>query len=142
MQSPALAKGKSKGKGKPGGKPGGKVVRSNLTIADRKAKLAELKAKSRCLKCGIIGHWAGDPACKFRGKGSGAKGATIPATTGENAAPAAEPAAVKPQAYLATVDEDSKCEVVYLSNASAGRMEAYPAHLQNSPHEVGQVRER
>ena len=59
----AQAKGKSKGKGKPGGKSGGKVVRSNLASADRKAKLAEIKAKSRCLKCGIVGHWAGDAVC-------------------------------------------------------------------------------
>ena len=36
----AQAKGKSQGKGKLGGKPSGKVIRSNLTIADRKAKLA------------------------------------------------------------------------------------------------------
>ena len=40
----------AKGKAKPGGKPGGKVVHSNLTIADRKAEFAELKAKSRCLR--------------------------------------------------------------------------------------------
>ena len=24
-----------------------------------------LKAKSKCLRCGAIGHWAGDPECKF-----------------------------------------------------------------------------
>ena len=47
--------------------------------------------------------------------------------------PAAKPAVAKPQAYLATVEEDSDCEVVYLSNVSAGRMEACPAHLQGSP---------
>ena len=36
--------GKSKGSGKAGGKKGGKVPPSNLSIADRKAKLAELLA--------------------------------------------------------------------------------------------------
>ena len=24
-----------------------------------------LKAKSKCLSCGAIGHWARDPGCKF-----------------------------------------------------------------------------
>ena len=67
-------------------------------------------------------------------RGSGPKGAATPATTGGGTAPAARPALVaKPQAYLATVHGDSECEVVYLSNASAGRMEAHPAHLQGSP---------
>ena len=45
--SQAKAKGKGKGKDKEG-KPGGNVIRSNLTIADRKARLTELKAKSPC----------------------------------------------------------------------------------------------
>ena len=67
-------------------------------------------------KCSIIGHWAGDAACKFSGKGSGPRSASTPATAGGSTAPAA-----------------SLREVVYLSNASAGRMEAYPAHLQGSP---------
>ena len=103
----AHAKGKSKGKGKPGGKSGGKVVRSNLTIADREAKLAELKAKSRCLRCGIVGHWAGDAACKFTGKGSTPKGAATPAPTGGNGTSAAKAATTKPQGFLATLAEDS-----------------------------------
>ena len=40
---------------------------------------------------------------------------------------------MKPQGYLARMAEDSEEEVVFLSNASTGRMEAYPAHLQSSP---------
>ena len=63
-----VAFGKAKGKGKFGqkGKPGnGKLVRSHLTIEQRHAKLADWKKGSRCMRCGAIGHWAGDPACKF-----------------------------------------------------------------------------
>jgi hypothetical protein len=60
--------GNAKGKGKFGqkGKPGkGKLVRSHLTIEQRHAKLADWKKGSRCMRCGAIGHWAGDPACKL-----------------------------------------------------------------------------
>ena len=52
--------------GKDKGKTGGKVIRSNLTIAERKAKLPELKARSRCL---AVGHWAGDAECRFKSPG-------------------------------------------------------------------------
>ena len=104
-----------------------------LRIADRKAKLAELKAKSRCLKCGVIGHWAGDAACKFSGKGANPKD-NAPAQSGSSGVPAAKPAAPKPQAYMATVEEsDDECEVVYLSNQTASHMEGYPAELKSSP---------
>ena len=62
------AYGKSKGKkGKGKGKGKGKLVKSNLTLQQRRDKLQEIKAKSRCLRCGGIGHWAGDPSCKFPG---------------------------------------------------------------------------
>ena len=43
----------------------GKVVRSHLTLEERRDKMKTLKAKSKCLRCGAIGHWAGDPECKF-----------------------------------------------------------------------------
>ena len=59
------ARGKGKGKSKGKGKGKGKVVRSNLTLEQRRDKLRSLKAKSKCLRCGGIGHWAGDPECKF-----------------------------------------------------------------------------
>ena len=62
----ASGKGKgSKGKGK--GKGKGKLVRSNLSLDQRRQSLADLKSKSRCLRCGGQGHWAGDPSCKFPG---------------------------------------------------------------------------
>ena len=58
------AKGR-KGKDKGRGKSKGKVVRSHLTLEERRGKMKTLKAKSKCLRCGAIGHWAGDPECKF-----------------------------------------------------------------------------
>lgn len=61
----AKGKGKSKAKGKGKGKGKGKLVKSNLTLEQRRAKLSEIKARSKCMRCGATGHWAGDPACKF-----------------------------------------------------------------------------
>ena len=67
LQIAALAAfGKAKGK-KGKGKGKGKVIKSGLTLAQRRAKLQEIKSKSRCMRCGATGHWAGDPACKFPG---------------------------------------------------------------------------
>ena len=67
--------GKAKGKGKRPkgkGKGKGKVVRSHLTLEQRRDKLKAVKAKSKCLRCGGAGHWAGDAECKFpNGDGSG-----------------------------------------------------------------------
>ena len=68
-------KGKRKGKkkfgpkptaifGSSGRKPGYPVKQSSLSIQDRRKKLQELKAKSKCRRCGETGHWQGDPACK------------------------------------------------------------------------------
>ena len=39
---------------------------------------------------------------------------------------------MKPQGFLAALSDASDEEVVYLSNASAGKMEAYPEHLQGA----------
>ena len=50
------AKGKGKGFGKKVLKGKGKVVRSQMSIEQRRAKLRELKSKSKCLRCGGIGH--------------------------------------------------------------------------------------
>ena len=69
------AKGKGKGKCKKGkGKGKGKVVRSHLTLEQRREKLKSLKAKSECMRCGALGHWAGDPECKFPTSQGGGKG--------------------------------------------------------------------
>ena len=43
----------------------GKVVRSHLTLEQRRDKLKSRKAKSKCMCCGAMGHWARDPECKF-----------------------------------------------------------------------------
>ena len=66
------AKGKGKGKSKKGkGKGKGKVVRSHLTLEQRRDKLKSLKAKSKCMRCGALGNWAGDPECKFPSQAGG-----------------------------------------------------------------------
>ena len=69
-------KGKSKGKGKPSGKgknkgKGKHVFRTQLSVEDRVKRLKELKQRSKCLRCGSQGHWAGDPACSPRPEVSG-----------------------------------------------------------------------
>ena len=87
----AMAKGKGKGQGKPKGKGKFRVVKSHLTVEDRKHKLAEIKAKSRCLRCGATAHWAGDPACKMRTTPNSHSGATKPSG----------------QAYLACLSDSS-----------------------------------
>ena len=63
------ARGKGKGKSKGKGKGKGKVVRSHLTLEQRRDKLRALKAKSKCLRCSGTGHWAARPT------NSGRKGA-------------------------------------------------------------------
>ena len=64
-------KGKTKGfKGRDKGKGKGKhIFRTQLSVQDRVKHLAELKARSQCLRCGSTGHWAGDPICKFPSQG-------------------------------------------------------------------------
>ena len=46
-------------------------MRSHLTLDQRREKLKSLKAKSKCMRCGALGHWAGDPECKFPTSQSG-----------------------------------------------------------------------
>ena len=75
-----------------------------LTLEQRREKLKSLKAKSKCMRCGAIGHWAGDPECKFPtsqgGKGKAHlaiiadEGLSIPA--GNGSARRAKSAAAKP----------------------------------------------
>ena len=121
--------GKGKGSGKTGGKKGGKVPPSNLSIADRKAKLAELKARSRCLRCGAIGHWVGDAECRFTGSPAGSKsgfGKGGPGTE-KGATPGKSGATPSSQAYLAALsDSDDEVPSVHLTNTSAD-LEGCPA---------------
>ena len=51
-----------------------KVVRSHLALEQRREKLKSLKAKSKCMRCGALGYWAGDPECKFPTSQGGGKG--------------------------------------------------------------------
>ena len=98
----AFGKAKGKGKSKKGkGKGKGKVVRSHLTLEQRREKLKSLKAKSKCMRCGALGHWAGDPECKFPSQGGGKgkahlaviadEGLSIPAKSDSAASSAAAP---------------------------------------------------
>ena len=124
--------GQQKGSGKTGGKKGGKVPPSNLSIADRKAKLAELKDRShwRCGRCGAIGHWAGDAECRLKGSPAGSKSGSGKGGSGaeKGATPGKSGAASASQAHLAALSDTSDDEVpaIHLSNA-AEDMEGYPA---------------
>ena len=62
---------KGSGKGKKGFRFG--FRRNRMSVEDRKKKLAELKAKTRCTECNEKGHWAGDDACKLKKKNSTGK---------------------------------------------------------------------
>ena len=99
-------KGKTKGfKGKDKAKAKGKhIFRTQLSVQDRVKRLAELKARSKCPRCGSTGHWAGDPACKF---------------PSHRKKPPVKPQGSKPAkpgvVYLAISDEESSaCEYVVL----------------------------
>ena len=66
-----MAKGKSKGKGKIKGKGKGKNKGNNLSLEERKKRLAELKSRTNCQACGARGHWAGDDTCPKNAKNDG-----------------------------------------------------------------------
>ena len=61
-------KGKSKSKGKIKGKGKGKYKGNNLSLEERKKRLAELKSRTSCQACGARGHWAGDDICPKNAK--------------------------------------------------------------------------
>ena len=94
--------GKAKGKGKGfKGKQKGKLVRSQLTLEQRRDRLSQLKQKSKCLRCGGVGHWAGDPECKFPGN--------------KTQNPKSTP---KPTAHFADISDSSSDEGVYIDASS------------------------
>ncbi len=70
MLQAARAAKKAKGEGKGKGKQKGKAFlkRSNVSIEERKRKLADLKKRTKCSACGQIGHWAGDDCCQKKGQ--------------------------------------------------------------------------
>ena len=38
-------------------------ISGQVSFQERKARLAQLKAKTECRRCGMKGHWSGDAAC-------------------------------------------------------------------------------
>ena len=126
-----------RGKGKQGGngKGGFPVVRSGLSVEDRKKRLQEIKSRSKRLRCGQTGHWSGDPQCP---KG---RGAQQPSGKGQHQASKGGKQDSKPspkpgpkQAFLATAvpnssssDDDIDC--VYIdSGPSDASPQAYMAY--------------
>ena len=71
QQFSGKGKGKSKGKGKVKGKGNGKNKGNNLSLEERKKRLAELKSRTNCQTCGARGHWAGDENCPKNAKNDG-----------------------------------------------------------------------
>ena len=59
-------------------------IKPKLSLDERKKALQALKAKSKCLDCGEIGHWAGDDGCKRpkRRTGNMALEEDVPSDTG------------------------------------------------------------
>ena len=55
QETDSIGKGKGKGQGKNKG--------NNLSLEERKKRLAELKSRTNCQACGAHGHWAGDDIC-------------------------------------------------------------------------------
>ena len=89
----AFGKAKGKGKGKPKGKGKGKIVKSHLSIEQRRQKLSEIKAKSKCLRCGGLGQ------CKMP---NAPKAGSTP----------------KPAAHIAHMSDSSEDEGIFLGAAS------------------------
>ena len=67
-----LLRGHGKGKGHGGFQAQRQFdISGQVSLQERKARLAQLKAKTECRRCGGRGHWSGDSVCP---KGSGKKG--------------------------------------------------------------------
>eukprot|EP00435_Cladocopium_sp_Y103_P075102 s182_g54.t1 len=49
------------------------AVSGSLSLEERKAKIASLKSRTTCRRCGAVGHWSGDSQCPAT-KGGGRKG--------------------------------------------------------------------
>ena len=60
-------------KGAGAGKGGTYNVSGQLTLEERKQRIQSLKQKTRCRRCGQLGHWAGDGSCP-KGKSKGGRG--------------------------------------------------------------------
>eukprot|EP00435_Cladocopium_sp_Y103_P028489 s298_g7.t1 len=70
-----LLRGHGKGKGHGGFQAQRQFdISGSVSFQERKARLAQLKAKTECRRCGARGHWSGDAACpKGNRKGTSKK---------------------------------------------------------------------
>lgn len=55
-------------------------------MEERKAKIASLKSRTTCRRCGAVGHWSGDSQCPAS-KGGGRKGRTRSGSVGSSSPP-------------------------------------------------------
>ena len=46
-----------------------------MSLTERQQKIAQLKERTACRRCGQVGHWSSDPSCP-KGKGGKSKGKT------------------------------------------------------------------
>ena len=75
-----LARNKGKGKGFNGfGQKREFDITGLVSFQERKARLAQLKAKTECRRCGQKGHWSGDGSCP---KGATRGSSTSPSRKG------------------------------------------------------------
>ena len=75
-----LVRNKGKGKGFNGfGQKREFDITGSVSFQERKARLAQLKAKTECRRCGQKGHWSGDAACP---KGATRGSSTSPSKRG------------------------------------------------------------
>ena len=56
-------------------------ISGNVSFQERKARLAQLKARTECRKCGQKGHWSGDASCPKGNRKGGSKKGSSPSTT-------------------------------------------------------------
>ena len=64
----ARAKARAKARERVKGKGKGKNKGNNLSLEERKKRLAEFKSRTNCQACGARGHWAGDDTCPKNAK--------------------------------------------------------------------------
>eukprot|EP00435_Cladocopium_sp_Y103_P042697 s3523_g11.t2 len=48
-------------------------ISGNVSFHERKARLAQLKSRTECRRCGAKGHWSGDAVCPKGGRKGGSK---------------------------------------------------------------------
>ena len=69
-----LLRGHGKGKGHGGFQAQRQFdISGSVSFQERKARLAQLKARTECRRCGAKGHWSGDAACPKGQKKGGSK---------------------------------------------------------------------